>query len=249
MIRAPDELRLTHSSDLHIDEDFTARVYDGDGTAGLRLVLDAAERVGTHLLLLAGDTFDNNRVGAATLERVTAMLADAPFAVVILPGNHDPVLPGSVHHRGGWSRLPNVSVFGLTDADTIGFPDWELELRGLPHRDYEDMVPLRPGPPRTTRWQVVMGHGHFEWRRDRATPLRPSWLISEDEIEATGADYVALGHWDRPVAVGDGTVPAFYSGSPELAGTINLVRLAGNGPALVTREPLSPGAEQRRHGQ
>ena len=27
-------------------------------------------------------------------------------------------------------------------------------------------------------------------------------------IAATGADYLALGHWDRPMQVGDGTVPA-----------------------------------------
>jgi hypothetical protein len=37
--------------------------------------------------------------------------------------------------------------------------------------------------------------------------------------------------------VGDGLVPAFYSGSPELARTINLVRLTA-GEVIVTREPL-----------
>ena len=35
-------------------------------------------------------------------------------------------------------------------------------------------------------------------------------------IAATGADYVALGHWDRPPQVGDGSIPAYYSGSPAL---------------------------------
>ena len=38
--------------------------------------------------------------------------------------------------------------------------------------------------------------------------------------------------------VGNGAVPAYYSGSPELAGTINLVRLSAAGEALVTRETL-----------
>jgi len=39
--------------------------------------------------------------------------------------------------------------------------------------------------------------------------------------------------------VGNGVVPAYYSGSPELAGTVNLVRLTAAGEVFVTREPLS----------
>ena len=59
-----------------------------------------------------------------------------------------------------------------------------------------------------------------------------------EEIAATEADYLALGHWDRPIQVGNGAVPAFYSGSPELARTVNLVRLTA-GEVAITREPLT----------
>ena len=38
--------------------------------------------------------------------------------------------------------------------------------------------------------------------------------------------------------VGNGIVPAYYSGSPDLAGTVNLVRLTAAGAVLVTREKL-----------
>ena len=44
-------------------------------------------------------------------------------------------------------------------------------------------------------------------------------------IAATGADYLALGHWDRAAQVGCGAVPAYYSGSPEYVHTVNFVRL------------------------
>ena len=37
--------------------------------------------------------------------------------------------------------------------------------------------------------------------------------------------------------VGNGVVPAYYSGSPELAQTVNLVRLTASG-VVVTREAL-----------
>ena len=40
-----------------------------------------------------------------------------------------------------------------------------------------------------------------------------------------------------PAQVGNGAVPAFYSGSPEFARTVNLVRLTAS-EVIVTREAL-----------
>ena len=115
----------------------------------------------------------------------------------------------------------------------------DLEIWGHSHRDYFDMPPLRGPRPRSTRWQVAIGHGHYEPPTTRANPLRPSWVFGDEEIAATAADYLALGHWDRPMQVGSGVVPAYYSGSPELAQTVNLVRLTAAGEVVVTREALS----------
>jgi DNA repair exonuclease SbcCD nuclease subunit len=63
-------------------------------------------------------------------------------------------------------------------------------------------------------------------------------VFGDEEIATTEADYLALGHWDRPMRVGDGAVPAYYSGSPELVQTVNLVRLMPAGEVIVTREAL-----------
>ena len=38
--------------------------------------------------------------------------------------------------------------------------------------------------------------------------------------------------------VGNGVVPAYYSGSPDLARTVNMVRLTAAGEVVVTRERL-----------
>jgi hypothetical protein len=38
--------------------------------------------------------------------------------------------------------------------------------------------------------------------------------------------------------VGNGNVAAYYSGSPEYAGTVNLVRLTPGGEVVVTRAEL-----------
>jgi hypothetical protein len=118
-----------------------------------------------------------------------------------------------------------------------------LEIWGRAHRDYGDMIPFERVRPRRTRWQIAAAHGHYVPVPDRSTRLRPSWLIGDDEIAATGADYVALGHWNRAVKVGNGGIAAYYSGSPEYAGTVNVVRLAPAGAVTVTRLDLDIARE------
>ncbi|MGE0223925.1 MAG: exonuclease SbcCD subunit D [Acetobacteraceae bacterium] len=237
MTNRHDDIVLVHSSDLHVDDDPHEPTYGDDGTTGLRVVLEAAKSHDAHFVLLVGDVFDNNRQSNAILVRSAGLLADAGRPVLILPGNHDPVTPDSVYLRGGFGDIPHVHIIGVTHDQAVHFPDHDLEFWGHPHLDYSNMVPLRSPRPRTSRWQIVLAHGHYE--PDGVTPLRPSWLISDQEIEATAADYIALGHWNRAAEVGPGTVPAFYSGSPDLAKTVNVVRLTGNGTVKVTREPVS----------
>jgi DNA repair exonuclease SbcCD nuclease subunit len=232
------EIVLVHSSDLHVDDDRIAAQHDGDGTAGLRAVLMTARELGADIVLLAGDTFDNHRVTAATIDRAGEVLAEAGPPVVILPGNHDPVRADSVYVRGGFATIRNLRILGMTHDRTVTFPEHELEIWGNAHRDYHDMVPLCDPPPRATRWHIAMGHGHYEPPETWHNPLRPSWLISDAMIAATAADYVALGHWDRAAQVGCGAVPAYYSGSPEYVHTVNLVRLTASGEVIVTREGL-----------
>jgi DNA repair exonuclease SbcCD nuclease subunit len=223
------EIRIAHSSDIHVDE--------RRGTTGLRAVLATARALGAQLALLAGDTFESNQLPQRLIEDAAAALAAAPMPVVILPGNHDPAMAGSAYLRGGFAAIANVSVLGVTHDEAVLIPELDLEIWGHAHRDYFDMKPLRGPRPRRTRHQVAVAHGHYEPPETLARPLRPSWIFSDPDIAATAADYLALGHWDRPVQVGDGAIPAYYSGSPELARTLNLVRL-GAGDIAVTRETL-----------
>jgi DNA repair exonuclease SbcCD nuclease subunit len=228
---------IVHSSDLHVD-DATSATKHADGVAGLTAVLAAARAHDADIVLLAGDTFDNNRVPAPVLDRAGQLFADAGIPVVILPGNHDPALPNCVFERGRYGSIPSVSIFGITHEEAVAFPGHDLEIWGHAHRDYENMAPLRGPRTRTTRWQIAMAHGHYEPPHNLATPLRPSWLFSDEHIAETRADYLALGHWDRPAQVGDGSVPAYYSGSPDLAKTVNVIRLTAEGEVIVSREPL-----------
>ena len=237
------EITLVHSSDLHVDDGRIAAQHDGDGTGGLKAVLAYAHSIRADAVILAGDTFDNHMVTAATIDRAGRLLADAGMPVVILPGNHDPVTTDSVWVRGGYAEIVGLRILGITDAGAVNFAGHQLEIWGNAHRDYHDMVPLRDPRPRTTRWQIAVGHGHYEPPETFANPLRPSWLISDEAIAATAADYVALGHWDRPAQVGNGIVPAYYSGSPEWAKTVNVVRLTASGEVIIKRDSLLATAD------
>jgi DNA repair exonuclease SbcCD nuclease subunit len=231
------EVTIVHSSDLHLgtDDSFS----DKDRLAVLPKVLTAASEVSADVVVLAGDSFDNHRQPLELLERAADMLRDYRKPVVILPGNHDPLTPDSVYRRADLGMIPNVSILGLNVERAVTFDEYELEIWGHAHFDYTDMSPLANPRPRTTRWQLAAAHGHYVDQARDPNRLIGSWLIHREELIATGADYVALGHWNQSTPVGDGKITAHYSGSPEYAGTVNVVRLQKNGTVEVTQASLN----------
>jgi DNA repair exonuclease SbcCD nuclease subunit len=237
---------VVHSSDLHVDHDYTARLHGGDGTAGLACVIAAALANAADVLILAGDTFDSHRVPQNLIERAASVMAGAGLPIVLLPGNHDPAVSDAIYRGGALAGVDNLHVIGVTETEAVIFDALSLEIWGRAHLDYHDMIPLdvtRQRPLRRTRWQIAVAHGHYEPAPDRSKGPRPSWLIGDAEIAGTEADYVALGHWNRAARVGNGAVPAYYSGSPEYAGTINIVRLSEMAGVTVTRVPLDIARE------
>jgi DNA repair exonuclease SbcCD nuclease subunit len=87
--------------------------------------------------------------------------------------------------------------------------------------------PLAGAPPRPAEGAyVVVGHGQHETVESlRSSPITP------DDIEVTGADYVALGHVHVRRDVSAGDVAAWYSGAPlgmVASGTCNVVTIDGD---------------------
>jgi DNA repair exonuclease SbcCD nuclease subunit len=230
------EVVIVHSSDLHLgtDDSFS----DKDRLAVLPKVLNAAAANSADIVVLAGDSFDNHRQPLELLERAADMLRDYAKPVVILPGNHDPLTPDSVYRRGGLGLIDNVSILGLNADQAVVFSQFELEIWGRAHLDYTDMSPLADPRPRSTRWQLAAAHGHYVDEERDPNRMIGSWLIHREELVATGADYVALGHWNQSTPVGNGQITAHYSGSPEYTGTVNVVRLRTDGTVEVGKAPL-----------
>jgi DNA repair exonuclease SbcCD nuclease subunit len=206
-------LRLLHVSDLHLEEP-----KDAEQVSALAAL--AAERAAA-VLLIVGDFFDHGRVSDATLQAVAAALSQVPAPVVILPGNHDPVMPGSPYTRAVLGA--NVHVLSAPGGETYEIAELDLDIWGRPHCSFADFRPMADVPPRgRATWQIAMAHGHLTRGPD---DLHRAYLIAPAEIAGSGRDYVALGHWDVPFDASSGPVVAAYSGSPSRMGACALTTL------------------------
>jgi DNA repair exonuclease SbcCD nuclease subunit len=179
--------------------------------AAVRRVVEAARRAGADFILVAGDTFEDNGVDRVLVQKVADVLAGFGRPVYAIPGNHDPLLPGSVWEHPAWAAAGNIRV--LREEEPVEVPG------GL----------LYPCPARAkhsgkdpTAWiaardasgiRIGLVHGTVEGVHQE----EPDYPIPRDAVERAGLDYLALGHWHSTTlyAGPDGAVRMAYSGTHE----------------------------------
>lgn len=227
-------VRLLHTSDLHLDA--------VDSCDLLRDVIHTANTHAVDLMVIAGDFFDNTRVGQDTLEKSLEYLNNLEMPLVILPGNHDQLDDHSIYHRFDLSVVTSdVRLITELNGQQVVFPELGLGVWGRAMEEHSlDFHPLDGAPSRgELPFQVGLGHGfHFHSGEmvDRASPILPN------EIESTHYDYIGLGHVHvfRDVSAGD--VRAFYSGAPDP------VRFPQPGPGAAVVVTLEQGAQATIEG-
>jgi DNA repair exonuclease SbcCD nuclease subunit len=102
-------MRFLHTADWQIGMratqvgDAGQRVRD-ERLAAARRVVEVARNAGAEFILVAGDTFEDNGVDRVLVQKAADILAAFGGAVYLIPGNHDPLVPGSV-----WERGPGLS--------------------------------------------------------------------------------------------------------------------------------------------
>lgn len=221
--------RILHTADLHM-------AFSGDkGCLGLEAVINTAIKQHVDLLLIAGDLFDHNRVDDDLLEFVRAQFWRLPIPIIVLPGNHDCLVPGGVFSRTEfWKSCRNLHVFRHTHGETLVLPFLDVSVWGKPIDTYlGDIHPMQGKPHQQIDgglWNIAVAHGYFV---DTEPPRFPSYHITEQEIAENKWDYVALGHVPTFHCVCTNPV-TYYSGSPLISGTAALVDLEAAG-ARVTR--------------
>ncbi|HKI73803.1 MAG TPA: DNA repair exonuclease [Pseudomonadales bacterium] len=208
-------LDILHTSDIHLDNQIGGPGQESSGQTGLKKVVDAALAMDVDLFLLAGDLFDHNRVGEACLEFASQQLARVKCPVVMVTGNHDCLADYSVYHRydprlaGDHIRFITEEAGGQVDFHDLGLRVWG---RGIVDH-HPGNKPLEQVPEHELdTWYVGVTHGYYV---NRGAEMFSS-LITPEEVEASGLDYLALGHVHVFSTMQHGKTIAAYPGSPNL---------------------------------
>jgi DNA repair exonuclease SbcCD nuclease subunit len=182
-------------------------------------------------LLVAGDTFEDNAVDRALVQQTGEILGRFRGPVYVLPGNHDPLQPGSVWEHPVWAQFPNLTV--IREAAAYAVPGGTLLAAPLREtHSRRDPTACLADLERPEGAVVAMSHGTVEGV-DAGTEHHP---IARNACARAGADYLALGHWHSTALYPDaaGAVRMAYCGTHETtkfgerdSGNVLRVRIEG----------------------
>jgi DNA repair exonuclease SbcCD nuclease subunit len=208
---------IVHFADLHLDTLFRQ---GGPAIARRRrqalrdvlvAIVDLAMEVDADALFCAGDLYEHEMMAPDTGDFVRSQferLGRVP--VLVAPGNHDWLGPGSIYRQTRWS--PNVKIF-----DSRELQPWEL-TDGLTVWGGAHLVPANsPGfldHFRVDREGVNVGLFHGSLRSGlhfQEEGKQPHAPFDADQISASGLQHAFVGHFHQPA---DGAWHT-YPGNPE----------------------------------
>jgi DNA repair exonuclease SbcCD nuclease subunit len=193
---------------------FAAARIDIIGTIGA-----LARKTGCDFVVVAGDVFESNQVDRATVRRALDTMAEAGLPFFLLPGNHDPLEPGSVFRTDPFlSHQPaNVRVLEgggpvvpMAGVEIVGAP-WlsKRPVRDLVGEACRDLAPVEAGV------RIVVGHGAVDMLSpDSRSPQMIRVERLEDVLSRHCVHYVALGDRHSTTKIGQSDA-IWYSGAPE----------------------------------
>lgn len=190
-------IRFIHTADWHLDSAFgalSARQAAQRRRESRELPLRLAEYVRSHgvdLVLLSGDLFDTQNTYRDTTETLSEAFARMEVPVLVAPGNHDCLAPGSAWDTTVWPD--NVHIFRESRMTAVDFPKWNLTVHGAAFTAPDCPESLLSGftAPANGRVHIGLLHGEVEQGESRYDPIR------RQDIAASGLAYLALGHIHR----------------------------------------------------
>jgi len=192
-------MRILQTGDWHIG---IGAVHVGEAADRVRQWrLDTARRIieigrqeRADVVLLAGDVFEDNGVSRVDVQRVVDILSQSDAPIYVIPGNHDPLVPGSVWEHPAWDRSTLVTV--VRENSAIDVPGGRLYA--CPIHEKESLADPTAWIDAREEQGICVGlaHGSLVGVVDD-----PDFPIPADAPERLGLDYLALGHWHRTTAV------------------------------------------------
>jgi DNA repair exonuclease SbcCD nuclease subunit len=222
-------IRFMHAADLHLGlriTRFEENACNRIGEARFTALQQLRERAAEHrvdFILIAGDVFDDHSVSRTDVAvRTFAILegSNNSCPVFIIPGNHDPLVPGGVWERDPWLRdQPHLRVHFLPHAEPVAVPGFPVTIFPCPLRQRRSMddptawIERHPRAKDDKTIRIGLAHGSLN-----IMPLpEDDHLIRNDAAVHYGLDYLALGHWHRRSShkSSDGVERTAYSGTHE----------------------------------
>ena len=195
-------------------------------------VLEAARRHNVDFILIAGDTFEDNGVDRLMIQKVVDILSRFEVPVYIIPGNHDPLVPGSVWEHPVWKQTENIVV--LQEEEPVEVPGAFLYPCPIKEK-YSQKNPVGwIHADKKEEIQIGVTHGTVEGVHQE----EPDYPIPRDAAEQVGLEYLALGHWHSTALYhsSDGAVRMAYAGTHEPtrfgerdSGNVLIVEIEGSG--------------------
>ncbi|MDP8253327.1 MAG: DNA repair exonuclease [Candidatus Kaelpia aquatica] len=167
-------------------------------------------------ILFAGDLFEGDYFSPHTIKSLIIYGIESlkPLPVYIVAGNHDILEDSSPYLIYDWPE--NAHIFG-SDFEKIKIKD-DLYLWGVsvsPENVSKNLLKDLSVEDREAL-NIVLMHG-AETGTAEESIFGDSLPFSSGDIDSSGADYIALGHYHncRPVPRSSERVLGYYSGSPE----------------------------------
>ena len=209
-------MRILHFADVHLDRPFVGLSSEaGDRRRrelfeSLRRCLDLAVQEQVDLVTIGGDLWEEEHVLADTRNSVAHELGKIELPILLICGNHDPLVPGGSYLRTTWpSNVQLVPRGRLTEFPFGGTSIWAISWGGkeLPH-NLLGSVEL----PEDGRKHLLLIHGSST--RVCFGDLAAYFPFDPAAVAAAGFDRCLAGHVHIASDV-DGVV---YPGSPEPLG-------------------------------
>lgn len=152
-------------------------------------VIQVAKKNEAEMILFAGDMFEDNTVDRSLVRQTGEILQSFERPVFIIPGNHDPLVPGSVWEHPVWEKSKNLRVIQTAEPiereNCILFP--------CPMKEkYSTKNPMAwiDARQESEKICIAIARGNV-----KSIPKAKDFPIPLDATSRYGLDYVALGHW------------------------------------------------------
>jgi len=208
-----------HTADWHIGNSFSQ--FDGEMRQKLnRAIFRAVEltfmyagKKNIPLLLCAGDAVDNGQTCAKEdlleLSRIIGKYPD--IRVVMITGNHDPLVAGNIYQRIEKDNYPE-NFHLVKEDEVIAYPEWNLEIYASSAREkngkYNPLEWVKQQTRDSGKHRIGLCHGSIENEAFSGDtfPIPPGFA------HESGLDYLALGDWHSFKKINPRT---YYPGVPE----------------------------------